>query len=369
MTDAAQPMNEVFADRYAVDDDFVHCIFGADDDGKIYVWRANRTPTPTPTPSVTPTPSTTPSVTPTPTPFGYKTPSPTPAYCNTALEIQNLEDLWLSHTWSSETNGWRFRVTRASDPDETFGYGAIRDNENIFIDDGYSWPQQEVSLHLQLEDDVSYSIHTGDYITFTYDTGQSVNVYLPAINGADSVYYYVSSNGYTYSDRWLCSLVQASPTCTPVGFETPTPSTAPTTVSAPGPLGGAPPSSPSPVSPVPEPGEGPFDLVGTIEAGSPVWSVWADDRYLYGERGRERSISGSGGLGGFTSRGRSEVTTTGTSTGWPVTGVSSSAASTGRARTGRFTPGTSTSAPGDFPSSPHSIRGKALCTRWRRTRN
>ncbi len=61
-------------------------------------------------------------------------------------------------------------------------------------------------------------------------------------------------------------------------------------------------SSPTPippVTPVPGPGEGTFDLVGTIEVGPPVWSVWADDRYLYGGTGDGSVYIWERGPGGF----------------------------------------------------------------------
>ncbi|MDP8237051.1 MAG: WD40 repeat domain-containing protein [Candidatus Erginobacter occultus] len=54
-----------------------------------------------------------------------------------------------------------------------------------------------------------------------------------------------------------------------------------------------------PVTPVPGPGEGTFDLVGTIEVGPPVWSVWADDRYLYGGTGDGSVYIWERGPGGF----------------------------------------------------------------------
>jgi hypothetical protein len=81
-TSVTTPMHSVFADRYLPGDGITHYIFGANDDGNIYVWLAERTPTPTPEATATPSPvgfrTPTPSPSPSPTPEGFKTPTPSP---------------------------------------------------------------------------------------------------------------------------------------------------------------------------------------------------------------------------------------------------------------------------------------------------
>ncbi len=103
-------------------------------------------------------------------------------------------------------------------------------------------------------------------------------------------------SGLPKSGKPSPSPIESSPAPrTPAGTATPT--------ASPTPLPSATPSVP------PGPGEGAFDLVGTIEVGPPVWSVWADDRYLYGGTGDgsvyiwERGPGGfyfQGAIGGYT---------------------------------------------------------------------
>ena len=174
------------------------------------------TPTPTSTPVGSHTPLPTPSST--PTPVGYKTVTPTPSQPTTPtitpapLMISELEDLWIAHAWSSDTHGWEFRVTKSVEPAGSFGYGYIYDNENAYFFE-YTWPNQATAIKISSDNEV-YNIQTGDWVAFTYDGGQAVNVYPPAITGSDTVYYYIGSDGATYLDSTLTQLAKAVPTPT-----------------------------------------------------------------------------------------------------------------------------------------------------------
>ncbi|MDP8215239.1 MAG: lamin tail domain-containing protein [Candidatus Euphemobacter frigidus] len=121
------PMNGVFADRYRPGDSFTHYIYGANADGNIYLWLAERTPTPTPSPSPTPTPTPPPSATPadyrtptpppstTPSPKGFHTPPPPP----TAVPTGTPEVLLTRLPSPSPTFGIRFFTTPTPAPSPT----------------------------------------------------------------------------------------------------------------------------------------------------------------------------------------------------------------------------------------------------------
>jgi len=249
-------------------------------------------PTPTPVGYKTPIP------TPSPSPEGYKTPTPIPTqtpYCgNDPLEFSVLEDLSIAFTRSTTSTGWVYRITRATKPGGPVGYGYAYDNRNTF-EEYTSYPEQAVAIRIYRASGSAaqnFTTHTGDWVAFTYDGGKSVNVYPPAhFNQFTAVYYFIDSHGSTYSDEWLCELAKAVPTPTAKsasrGSSIPVP--APTIsifrAATPEPIIAL---SPSPL-PAPSPylaiGPVTFDLVDTLSVGSPVWSVWADDRYLYGGAG------------------------------------------------------------------------------------
>jgi len=141
------------------------------------------------------------------------------------LKIANLENMWVAHTRATKSTGWKYFIARASAPTASSGYGYIYDNGNSFYDKN-PYESQSVAIRVEKTNE-NYSIQTGDYITLTYDGSLTRNVYPPHISGPTSVYYYVDSNGATYSDELLCNLVQAVPTPTPVGYKTPIPTPSP----------------------------------------------------------------------------------------------------------------------------------------------
>ena len=125
---------------------------------------------------------------------------------------------------SSFSDGWRLDITRAAEP-QIDRYGYIYDNVNTFSVQS-SYPAQPVAVQFTSESE-AITILEGDYLTLTYDDGQTVNVYPPALSGDINTYYYVGWDGSTYNDRWLCALAKAATTPTPSA--TPTPSVTPTT--------------------------------------------------------------------------------------------------------------------------------------------
>ena len=187
--------------------------------------------TPTPTPSVTPTsaPSMTPTLSATATPSVTPTPtsSPTPEYCHMALQIADVENLWLTQTRASFADGWRYRITRAEHPDSD-AYGEVYDNTNTFFNQT-GFTLQPVALQIsKVSEDVN--ILEGDYIKVTFAGGTELNVYPPALSGDIDTYYFIGLDGSTYIDRWMCDPAKLvpTPTKTPMPTSTPTPSVAPT---------------------------------------------------------------------------------------------------------------------------------------------
>ncbi len=218
------------------------------------------TPSVTPSPSATPTPTVTPSVTPSVTPTPTATASvtstptvvpsvtPTPAYCHLTLDIADIEDLVLGQTRSTDGSGWRWRITRAELP-ATDVFGTVFDNADAFSD-GNVYPSQSAALQItRINEDLD--IREGDFITVTYDSSQVINVYPPPLTGNIDTYYYIGSDGSTYSDRWLCDLAKAVPTPTPsptaIPSATPTASVTPTPTVTPS----VKPTNPPPVTPTP----------------------------------------------------------------------------------------------------------------------
>ncbi|MEA1926966.1 MAG: hypothetical protein U9N73_02075, partial [Candidatus Auribacterota bacterium] len=212
---------------------------------------------------------------------------PTPA----PLKIKTVNDLIINTPRATGPHGWGYAITTAWEPG-TDVVGWTYDSENNWNGSGSFSPATEVALWIAFSNE-SVDIHDGDYLELDYE-GESVSeilyIYPPPLNGDVDVYYYLGSDGATYNDRALTDLARAVPTPTAKtasrGAGMPVPTVPILQVSTPAPII---PSSPAP-SPSPEPYFGPatFDLVGTLSAGSPIWSVWADDRYLYGGAGDGR---------------------------------------------------------------------------------
>ncbi|NLW94850.1 MAG: exo-alpha-sialidase [Chlamydiae bacterium] len=154
---------------------------------------------------------------PTPTPTGTptETPTRTPTPCNTPLEIGDITALRIAATRAQVSSGWSFYFGLA---DDVYGkpLGYVYDNSNIFTDKA-SYAPQPAGVLVGLDQE-GIAVQAGDYVTVTYDGGQTKRVYFPAIHG-DTVGLYIAHDGSTYWDRGLCDLAQAAPTSTP----TPTP--------------------------------------------------------------------------------------------------------------------------------------------------
>ena len=135
----------------------------------------------------------------------------------------------MPHPRSSLATGWKWNITRAELP-ENGVYGYLYDSAGTFVDQS-DYPIQPVAVRFTSESE-PISILEGDYITIHYDGGAVVNVYPPPLSGDVDTYYYIGSDGSTYTDRWLYDLAKAAttpiPTATPTPSVTPTPSTTPT---------------------------------------------------------------------------------------------------------------------------------------------
>ncbi len=248
----------------------------------------------TPTPPPSPTPVTT------PTPVGYKTPAatPTPEYCASPLTISKVDDLQLSQVRSTYAMGWGWGITLASAPSSYSNlYAFIYDNEN-FYNYNTSHSGQDAALVIKKLNDNVY-IQEGDYLTVTFDS-QTIKVYPPALSGISAKLLYIASDGSTYYDRQLCQPAKLVPTPlpTPSPSSNPTPSATPTPVSYRTPT--PPPTPPSvayqtpPPTLTPSPGPSrtptptpplPFALIDTLNEGAiggQMWSVYADESYVYG---------------------------------------------------------------------------------------
>ncbi len=148
--------------------------------------------------------------TPTPSPTQTETPTPGPTPCAEALTIGNITNLEIATTRSSTDGGWFFYFGLASTPGVYPDcFGIVNDNSNDFTDGGIYTPQP-VGLWVG-RDSEDIAIEAGDYVTVTYDGGQTKNVYLPQITGGDDRNLYIGSDGSTYWDRDLCDLAQSSP--------------------------------------------------------------------------------------------------------------------------------------------------------------
>ena len=217
--------------------------FYVDEDGNTYTdpelsflvgWPPTPTPlltatpiTPTPTPFGFHSPTSTPTpegyLTPTPTPEGYLTPSPTPAYCNNPLLVADLENMTLAHSRSPNFYGWRWVILKAQNP-TTEGKGEIFDCIQSYTDYNYETVARAIKLTI-MNGANEIDIREGDYITITYDSGQSALIYPPRVYGIGPFTFYIDEDGNTYTDLELCALAGAVPTLTPTPeeFHSPTP--------------------------------------------------------------------------------------------------------------------------------------------------
>ena len=278
----------------------------------------NPTPTPTATPTAKPTATPTPKppvttpivITPTPSPSS----TPTLGYCNEALQIADLDNLWLAQTRAGYSSGWRYEITRATNPDID-AYGYIDDNSAMFVEQT-EYILQPVAMHISRVNE-NINIQEGDYLKVTFTNGteaREVNVYPPALIGNIDTYYFIGRDGSTYSDRWLCELAKGVPTqtptptpiptFTPVLTPTQTPTTTPSPITTPKPIVTATPSVTPSVTPTPSPQPTSYYLVldgndfngdGTSEIAiyrRGLWAIRDLTRSYYGAAESDQPVPG-----------------------------------------------------------------------------
>jgi len=90
--------------------------------------------------------------------------------------------------------------------------GIVYDRSNAFTDEG-SYSPRAMVVGVQTEEE-EIAIEAGDYVTVTYDGGQTKKVYFPSFSG-DEQWLYVGADGSTYWDAGLCELAQGPPAPTP----------------------------------------------------------------------------------------------------------------------------------------------------------
>ena len=88
--------------------------------------------------------------------------------------------------------------------------GAIGLDMNEYHD-MYAYNDYPVSLLItKSREEALPDIYAGDYITITYDGGNTKNIYLPRVC-TDQLFLYIGDDGSTYYDRELISLAQSVP--------------------------------------------------------------------------------------------------------------------------------------------------------------
>ena len=185
---------------------------------------------PTPTPPPPPTPS--------PTPEGYKTPeapptatpTATPDYCG---DRQPLRLRWvdsatsLNPTRSTLNRGWAFLLQTADGRDTL---GGLYDRENAWREVEFFNEDRPVLLRVVRVDAPSVAVEKGDALSLRYVDSQGSpreqEIVLPAITGSlpAGATYYLGSDGMLYRDIQLCFPALITPTPTPEGYLSPTPS-------------------------------------------------------------------------------------------------------------------------------------------------
>ena len=214
----------------------------------------------------------------TPTPSPVPTASPTPAYGTSYLEMSDVKGMTLAHTRSSSTSGWYWYVVQADDP-YTTSYGRVADSANTYFDQA-EYTSEPIAIRLQ-PGSAAISLTNGDYCTVAWNSG-TTKIYPPKLSSLSiATYYYVSSSGATYNDRWLQHLAKAVPTptavetatATPSPVKTGTPTATPTAVPTATPVKTATPEFPTPTTsptaqptktptPTPEPSPTPSPIAG-----------------------------------------------------------------------------------------------------------
>jgi len=127
------------------------------------------------------------------------------------LKIKDLEKANITVPRSSIEEGCEIDIYGTSETltapgSFVLGFGAIYDNQNVFIDLKSSGTAIPIHIWVQESDEGKY-MHAGDTIKITYDGGQKLTIYTP--EGWGKVY--VATDGSTYYDKDLTKLAQRVP--------------------------------------------------------------------------------------------------------------------------------------------------------------
>lgn len=208
----------------------------------------------------------------TPTPTAVPTASPTPAYGTSYLEMSDCIGMSIAHTRSSSASGWNWYVVPAEYV-YTRSLGRVADSANAYFDQA-EYTSAPIAIRLQ-PGSSAISITNGDYCTVAWNSG-TTRIYPPALTSLSiATYYYVASNGATYTDRWLQHLAKGIPTptavttatATPTPTRTPTPTATPTANPTASPVKTATPEFPTP-TPSPSPAGASGEFRGLVADGT-----------------------------------------------------------------------------------------------------
>ena len=135
------------------------------------------------------------------TQLAYAAPVPTP---ENALQMSDLESMRITTPRSSVSAGWEFEML---DFTGEYSLGNIEDNLNEFVDDEVLPSPQQVMISAADFFPWDMNIPAGDTIVLTYDGGQQLTVYLPAIASPPTNWIiYPAIDGSTYWDQALTQL-------------------------------------------------------------------------------------------------------------------------------------------------------------------
>jgi len=116
-----------------------------------------------------------------------------------------------SHGYPAEDPIWEILFRAISGKE--FGKLELDNNNEYWIDYGDTYDPASVTIRFDAaysEDLLKWS--AGEAISITYDGGQILKIYLPAMDGERGVALYISEDGSTYYDKWLTQPAQLAPT-------------------------------------------------------------------------------------------------------------------------------------------------------------
>lgn len=113
--------------------------------------------------------------------------------------------------WPEYDPTWNIMFYEATFQYDQLGWIALDNNQEGYVDVGtvYEPPGSIVMEFISNFLAIPLSIDEGNRVTLTYDGGQELIVYLPAIRERTSLY--VASDGSTYYNKTLTKLAQSAP--------------------------------------------------------------------------------------------------------------------------------------------------------------